>query len=291
MRTTICNAWRTDRRRLSWLLPWLLPWLTAACSEDDVPFAIGGYRYPADGLTQWALPRELREVSGLTLDAEGRLFAHADEAAIVFELDYRAGRAVRRFTLGDPPRPGDFEGIAWAGDRLFLVTSDGDLLEAEAAADGGHADYRLHRTGLGRRCEIEGLDYDDERRLLLMACKTAREKGLKQRLAVLAWSLDSLAAAPEHDIVTPLSGTGGTRMNPSGLTRSPGNGHLILTAARQHALIELSADGSVVRSFELPRRDEHPQMEGIALTPAGDLLIADEGQGKRGRLSVYQPGQ
>ena len=283
MRMTTCNGWR-----LGWALTLLSA--AAACDGVDAPFTVGGFHYPATGLTQWALPEDLQEVSGLALDSQGRLFAHADEAAVVFELDIREGRALRRFTLGDPPQPGDFEGMAWVENRLYMVTSDGDLISAEVAEDGAHTDYQLQRTGLGRRCEIEGLDYDPPRRLLLMPCKTAREKPLKRHVAVLAWSLDQLAPAPEHDLLVPWAKAKGLAppLNPSGLTRSPRNGNLILTAARQQALIELTPEGALLQALVIPRADEHPQMEGIVMTAYGDLVIADEGQNGRGRLSVYR---
>jgi len=59
---------------------WLLA-LVSGCGEPtpDDAFSLGGNRYPLQGLTQWALPESLTEVSGLALTPDGRLFAHADE--------------------------------------------------------------------------------------------------------------------------------------------------------------------------------------------------------------------
>lgn len=279
----ICSAGR--------LLAWLLL-LSAGCADTPAPFAIGGYQYPANGLTQWALPETLQEISGLALGPQGRLFAHSDEAAVIYELDHRSGRILKRFALGDPPRPGDYEGIAWADGLLYLMTSEGDLLVAPEPAHGAHTAFRLHDTGLGRRCEIEGLDFDAPRRLLLVACKRPREAALKDKLAVLAWSLDRLAPAPEHDLIVTWKGPDGRdELHPSGLTRSPVSGNLLLVAARQHALVEVSPRGEVVAVVRLRDRRQHPQMEGITVTPSGDLLIADEGDGGQGRLSVYATGQ
>lgn len=276
-------------RACRWLLPALL---AAGCSESASTFTLAGNRYSSAGLEQWALPEELREVSGLAQDAAGRLFAHDDEVAWIFELDPHAGRVVRRFALGSPPARGDFEGIAWVGSRLFLVTSDGDLLEGTVAADGASADYRLHRTGLGRRCEIEGLDFDPERRLLLMCCKTPREKALEGRVGVLAWSPDTRVAAPQHDLLVPVpSGAAVAELQPSGLTRSAPTGHLILVAARQRALLELTPQGTLVQAFRLPDARVHPQMEGVVMAATGALIIADEGNRGRGRLSVYSPAR
>jgi uncharacterized protein YjiK len=283
------------------LLALLLTLCGRAWATDG--FELGGYRYSADRLTQWALPSRLREVSGLTLDPAGRLFAHDDEVAVVYQLDYQSGRIIKAFALGSPPQRGDFEGIAWVDGRIYLTTSDGDLLVAEEGRDGAFLPYQRYVTDLGKRCEIEGLYHDTAARLLRFACKTVREPGTKNRTLVLAWSLETESPAPDHDVelswpsgeaadatADHLIGDGrGTRrrLRLSGLTRSPGNGNFIAVAARQHALVEFEPDGVLVRAFQIPNAHHHPQMEGVTMTTSGDLIIADEGGKNRGRLSVY----
>jgi len=269
-------------------------------------FEIGGHHYSADRLTQWALPTRLKEISGLALDPEGRLFAHDDEASVVYQLDYRTGRIIKAFALGSPPLRGDFEGIAWVDGRVYLATSDGDLLVADEGPDGAFLPYERYVTGLGKRCEVEGLYHDAAARLLRLACKTVREPGTRNRTLVLAWSLETASPAPEHDVellwpssdgagpaADHLIGDGrGTRrrLRLSGLTRSAANGNFVAVAARQHALVEFRPDGTLMRAFQIPNAHHHPQMEGVAITATGDLIIADEGGKQRGRLSVYAAG-
>lgn len=273
-------------RRCAWL--WPLVVLTATgCTEqgaaDSGGFEIGGHRYTTGNFTQWALPVALREISGLTLDSRGRLFAHTDEHARIYQLDYVQGGIVKRFDLGDPVARGDFEGIAWSDNRLYLVTSDGQLLIAPEGGDGVAVEYQHIDTGLGEQCEIEGLDHDAAAGVLLMACKTPRRAALEDKITVLAWSLDAAAAVPAAALSLPLSRSA---VHPSGISRAP-NGKLLLVAARQRALIELGEEGGSVRVIVLPDQQRHPQMEGIAITDRGDLIIADEGGNGRARLGVY----
>ena len=47
-----------------------------------------------DAFVQWKLPGRLREISGLALTSDERLFAVADEKAIVYELDYQVLKGV-----------------------------------------------------------------------------------------------------------------------------------------------------------------------------------------------------
>jgi hypothetical protein len=46
------------------------------------------------------------------------LFTHADETAMVFQIDHGPGRIVKRFAVGDPVLNDDYEGIAWADGHI-----------------------------------------------------------------------------------------------------------------------------------------------------------------------------
>ncbi len=142
----------------------------------------------ATDAVRWNLPKRLKEISGLALSADERLFAHDDEHAVIYEIDWHDGRIVKAFALGDPTVADDFEGIAIADRDFYLITSDGILYRATEGADGAHVPYQRIDTGSGRRCEIEGLAYDPPRNVLLLGCKTPRETELKDRVAVFAWS-------------------------------------------------------------------------------------------------------
>src|SRR5688500_7823742 len=89
-----------------------------------------------DPVARWLLGAALTEVSGLTLTPDGRLFTHGDEAARVFEIDYRRGTVVKQFWVGEEALQADFEGITYAGNRFFMVTSKGILYEFAEGADG-----------------------------------------------------------------------------------------------------------------------------------------------------------
>ncbi len=77
-------------------------------------------------------------------------------------------------------------------------------------------------------------------------------------------------------------------LHPSGIDVDPRTGTLVLVAAREEAIVELSPEGRVLSAFELSK-DRHPQAEGIAFGPDGRLYVSDEGEGHRARLTVYAP--
>jgi hypothetical protein len=186
--------------------------------------------------------------------------------------------------------PGDFEGIAVAGERFFLISSTGDLVEFREGSGGSSVGYQVHPLGLGRLCEMEGLAFEESGNALLLPCKTPRTGKFKDYLVVFSVPLDSLSPDPEPRVLLPLrdldSAGLGKNFHPSSIVVHPESGSLILAAAREEALVELSPEGEILATKELKRK-RHPQPEGMTFLPDGSLVIADEGQGGRGTLTRY----
>jgi hypothetical protein len=243
---------------------------------------------PAD---RWELPKALQEISGLAVDSAGRIFAHDDEQAIIYQLDPATHRVLKRFRFGLPAVRGDFEAIAVVGRQVILTTSDGVLYAGREGRDGETVPYVTQATGVGRACEVEGMVYDAAGRSLLFACKTPRTAALVGHLAVLRWSLDRKALDPRPWIFVGLSeitrALKGQGFQPSELARVPGSSHFLVLSGREHAIAEITPAGKVVAVAHLRRRD-HRQAEGLAFAPDGALLISDEGAGQRGTVTVYR---
>jgi uncharacterized protein YjiK len=267
--------------------------LVAACIASALPSpsALAGYAIAKGGDAHWDLPDGLREVSGLATTPDGRVFAHADERAIIVELDVRRERVAKTFSMGAKGAPGDFEGIAAGGGRFWLVTSDGLLYESGEGANGANVAFRTFDTGVGTQCEVEGLTYDPKAAALLLACKEPRVRALRGMVAVFAWSVARRALVDRNGVRVRADSlarrAGVSAFHPSGIERDPVTGHWLLLAARERAIAEITADGRIVAGAALVRRD-HRQPEGIAIASDRTLLIADEGAGRRGTLTTYR---
>jgi uncharacterized protein YjiK len=194
----------------------------------------------------------------------------------------------KRFSAGDPPLEGDFEGLAIVGDRFFLVTSTGLLYEMREADDRTEAPYRTSDTGLGAHCEVEGVDYDPLADALLFACKVTRPE--RDVLVIHRLPLDPARGAlapievPRSQLVAH-----GVRpdFEPSSIAVDP-SGTLIMVSAPFESLIELDRGGNVLAGYRFSR-NRHPQPEGLAFGLDGELYIADERNGQDARISVYAP--
>lgn len=251
---------------------------------------LADYALSAGYASQWRLPGRLREISGLALTADGRIFAHDDERGVIYEIDYREGRLVKAFALGDMTAADDFEGIAVAGDRFYLVSSNGRLYESGEGEDGERVLFNTYGTGVGRRCEVEGLAFEPTSRVLLLACKRPRDRELGESVDIYRWSIDERAMASDSLIrisrAALTEDLPGSRFSPSGIERHPETGHYFILAAREEAIAVVDARGEVLAVEALPE-GAHRQPEGITFAPDGSLFIADEGGGGRARLTRY----
>jgi uncharacterized protein YjiK len=241
-------------------------------------------------LAQWRLPVALQEISGLALTNDGRLLVHDDEVGQVWEIDYRRGVLVKRFSLGKDILRGDFEGIAVAGDAAFLLTSTGMLYEFREGADAARVEYERHDTGLRRECEFEGVAFDPAINSLLLACKQVLTKELRDALVIYRWNLTSDSAARLSRLAVPIAGiigaNGWKHLHPSEITIDPRTGNYVLIASQEAALISITPAGALVFSRSLPAL--HRQAEGVAITKDNMLIISDEAAQGPAMITVYR---
>jgi uncharacterized protein YjiK len=258
---------------------------------QESPTVLPDYGLSAEPDVQWRLPGRLREISGLAVTADDRIFAHDDERGVIYEIDAAEGRLVKAFALGDITAADDFEGIAVVGDRFYLVSSSGRLYESFEGEDGERMLFNTYGTGVGRRCEVEGLAFEPADRTLLLLCKAPRDPELGESVDVYRWSVDERAMASDSLIrisrAALTEGLSGSRFSPSGIERHPETGHYFIVAAREAAIAVVDAAGGVL-SVEAFPEGAHRQAEGISFTSDGSLLIADEGGAGRARLSRYE---
>ncbi len=254
--------------------------------------SLESYDLKVETATHWKLPGRLEEISGLAMTLDNRLIAHNDEKAVIHEIDYQNGVIVKAFQLADMKAPvnGDFEGIATVNDQVYLVTSSGRIYEGSRGAEGASVLYNSYATGVGRDYEIEGLAYDASQQALLLMSKGSRRADLKEQLVLYRWSLEKKQLIEDAHIVIPVIEftryIGGKEFQPSGIERHPVSGNYFVVAARQGAIAEVTPWGQVVAARQFPAQ-WHRQPEGITFAADGTLIIADEGSGKKARLTLY----
>ena len=241
--------------------------------------------YRAQPDTVRVLAAALQEVSGLAFH-RGLLLAHDDEFGRIYSINPATGAVAIFATLRGPIRD-DFEVIAVLRDTVWLMTSTGNLYGVRATPSTTPVAFSLRVTGLGKRCELEGLASDEAKGVLLLPCKTLPKK--ERGVVVYRWNV-ALGALATPATVTLTHGAvkqaGIPNLHPSAIEIVPRTGHLLVLSSGPPALLEVDGAGIPTGGTRLSGR--HPQPEGLAITENGDVYISDEGGTGPGTLSVYR---
>jgi hypothetical protein len=254
--------------------------------------ALAHYDLRGSGDSRVELGKGLAELSGLAFTSDGRLLGHGDEEAVISQIDLADGAPLERFAFTGPHGVlhGDFEDIQVVGERIFLVTSGGELYEGRERADGGGVEAVRLSGGLEGVCSVEGMTWDQPSRSLLLLCKQARSKRWRNEVVVLSVSSETGRIDEPPRLIIPewelARVTGAKHFNGTAMVRHPTTGTYILIAGPQHAFAEVDARGRVLAGGRLdPRR--HRQPESIAIASDRTLLIGDEAAGKTATITGY----
>lgn len=254
--------------------------------DTTIDSELSKYNFKPEESLVIKLPGELQEISGLTMTDDWRLFGHNDEKGFVYQIDYANGNIIKKFSLGEKYEREDFEGIASAHNKFYMVASNGDLYEFDEGGDGENVSYNIYKTDLNSKNDVEGLCYDPETNSLLLACKEYPGKGFKKHKAVYSFSLDKMKLEKEPRFLIDLSKIKQT-FNPSGIERNPYTGTFFIIAANGNAIIEISKNGELIDITKLPPVI-YEQPEGITFAPDRSLIISNEGDYERGSIVIHK---
>lgn len=255
--------------------------------SQDAATGLQSFHLTAASAKQVMLDKRLKEISGLAVHPDGRLFAHHDEYGDIFELDMKNGRILKRFTIGIAD---DFEGLAIVGKVFYLVTNSGVVYEFPEGQNNEKVLSVSYTTSLDENYDVEGLCYDPTTASLLLACKGY--SGLKNTgyKGIFAFSLESKSLDREPRFLIPINELkrrfGGKPFRPSGIEYNHDSRTFFVVDSEIRSVIEISPTGDIVAAVLLDR-SLHKQPEAIAFDSHGDLLIGDEGS-KKGTLTRYK---
>jgi uncharacterized protein YjiK len=265
---------------------------------------INSYNFSAEPDRVFKLSNKLKEISGLAMDKNNRLFGHEDESSKIYQIDHSSGKIVKSFTVGKKTIKKDFEGLAIASDLFYLVTSSGDIYEFGEGDDDEHVKYDKFKTFLQAKNDVEGLCYDKASESLLLACKGDPGKDYKGYKTVYSFSLINKKLSEQPVLKVDLSiiekqmekgfskkladffqiSEGG--FAPSGIEIHPKSGTYYILSANGRLILELSRNNEIL-GISMLNKKNHPQPEGIAFSVTNELIIADEGGNGKALLTVY----
>jgi hypothetical protein len=290
----------------------LLMMILSGCDQSsNSKEKLTGYNL-SDPDESYVLPDILKEVSGLTSLDSTTFACIQDENGILFIYDLVQNEITKQYTFNID---GDYEGITRVDSTIYVLRSDGTLFEI---TDYQSPDFILtpYFTGIPAN-NNEGLCFDPDNNLLLIACKGKPGKGSEYKDKRLIYGFDlttkTLTTEPVFDfdlqtikqfamrneiglltktkkkkkqkIAEPV-----IRFMTSAIAVHPVTKKLYLLSASDHLFFIFNRNGDIEHIEQL-NSEIFNKAEGITFVANNDLLITNEGQDKKPTLLrfTYKP--
>lgn len=255
------------------------------------------------------LDASLREISGLTTTPKADLLAAVqDEKGQLFYINKKTGQVTPSVIFAED---GDFEGIEFVSDTLWVVKSKGRLFKLWNL-DKTPYDMATFKVESLKKANIEGLGYDAKNNRLLLAQKGEKSDAATSR-SIFAFDLTHQTPSVSKvfdiglsDFATFLADKKekryrhltedyiekpvptGVEFGPSGVAVHPLSGNVYVLSSMNKVLIVLSSEGKILEMVKLDK-NHFPQPEGICFDADGTLYLSTEAKDDpKGKVFVYK---
>ena len=227
------------------------------------------------------LPDLLKEISGIAISGKNTLLCVQDELGVVFEYNTQTEDISGFYRFTDI---GDFEDVAVAGDKVFVLRSDGAIFWFNRHNfDGKVSKYMVQVNCLN----LEGLEYNPASNQLYLACKDAlfdhpgHDRVVyaihpdKQEFPSVLLTINGESIKQALTEKLPGTDVAKARINPSAVAVHPRTGELYVLSASGR-MIAVYEGEKLKNVYPLPA-EIYYKPEGLAFAPSGDLYISSEG--------------
>ncbi|MDQ3048452.1 MAG: SdiA-regulated domain-containing protein [Bacteroidota bacterium] len=254
----------------------------------------------------YVLPVSLNEISGITLIDNDHLACVQDEIGTIYIYDLVKGAITKEYST---KLIGDYEGIALVGKIMYLLRSDGVIVECSdyTSVDAEIKEYNLQLPSGNN----EGLCYDKANNRLLIAAKTKPGKGSENKDVRLIYEFNLLTKkresnhlfkihveqleqkAKELDLPIPYKTNKKTgkqysafNFRTSEIAVHPVSGWLYILSANDKLLLLTDPKGNFINLVSLPP-EIFNKAEGITFLSNADMLISNEAQSEKATLLSF----
>ncbi len=246
---------------------------------------------------KFVLPATLNEISGLTTISQTEIACVQDEIGTIFIYDINRENITKDYPSG---LIGDYEEIALVGNTMYLLRSDGVLIEYidYKGSPIKTKEYNLYLPTVNN----EGLCYDKKNNRLLIAAKSKAAKEIENKDIRLIYSFDlkskTLNIAPVFKLsldkietkarankipipIKTIKKTGAEISNfnfrPSAIAVHPFSNLIYILSASDKLLLVIDSKGDIIHLHALTPALFN-KAEGLTFLPDGDMLISNEAQ-------------
>jgi uncharacterized protein YjiK len=223
------------------------------------------------------LPQALDEISGIIYyPKDTSVFAIIDEDGLLFKVGLNQKQAIKKW---DFDKKRDFEDLVLRDSTFYVLISNGDVETIHFANNDSIITSRSKVPDADKKInEFESMYYDDSLHQIILLCKNCEDDGSK---TVTAWAYNDSTQeySPAFTIdMLPIAEKLGDRklkLKPSAAAINPATGELYILSSIEHLLVVTDRKGVFKELYHLDP-SLYKQAEGLAFTPAGDLIISNE---------------
>lgn len=271
----------------------LAPMILFCCSSYQVTEGGGIDRYNFSQPTvTYQLPKALKEISGITFyDTTQTLACVQDEKGSIYFYSLKDEKIIKKEKFESK---GDYEDIAFANDKYYILRSDGDLFRIKYKKDGTQK-VKKYETRLKQENDTEGLCYDQENNRLIVLCKEKGGKKLSKdkKKAVYIFSLKKKEVEKEplfvieRKDVKEMLGEEKVKFKPAAIAIHPITKEFYVIDSVGGILLVLTSSGKIREATRLNAK-LFPQPEGITFDSIGNLFISNEGKNGPGTILKFE---
>ncbi len=245
----------------------------------------------------------LDEISGLSYDQEKNVFiTHDDENGAYYLLHKESFRIEKKIDFG---KKDDYESIEKVKSDIVICRNDGTLFFHHEKS----SNTSTYTTPLSKKNNVEGLCYQQDKNILLLACKGNSLADESQNIkSIYAFDLEEKSLNPKpyitiknEDLKKYVLETNEDvsksqrkklikrikEFAPSGIAIQPDSKEFYILSGRGSTLVILDKNKILKRIVYLDKAII-PQPEGITFDDKGHLYIATEGQGFNAKIFQFK---
>ena len=224
------------------------------------------------------LPESLSEISGIAYyPKDSSVFAIEDEDGLLYKIKLNRNNDIKKWRFD---KKHDFEDVVLKDSIFYVLISNGDIETIRfGVGDSLTTTTSAFPNASKKKNEFESLYFDDTLHQFVLLCKDCEDDSKKQ---ISAWGYNFDTQLYTASVLTvnvlPVDeklGEKKMKIKPSATAINPVNNNLYILSSISHLLIVTDRAGNFKEVFPLDPAI-YKQAEGIAFTPAGDMIISNE---------------
>ncbi len=235
-------------------------------------------RYDLLNPTVIKLPDNLAEISGLAYYAKDTsVFAVVDEDGLFYKISLMQQGKIEKWRFD---KRHDYEDLVLHDSIFYILVSNGDIETLQFGKGDSIITNKTKFPESSKKLnEFESLHYDDELKQLILVCKNCDEETNNKAVA-WGYNIETKAYTPDLftiDISPALQklGVQKIKLRPSATAINPVTNEIYILASINNLLVITDRKGKFIEAYPLDPAI-YKQPEGIAFTPAGDMIISNE---------------